>query len=275
MSDRAPPPLRPLRDPPPDAALRTNFAWRYYYSGEFAFSRPAVRHVRHHRIEWAVHLLRSAGEPASRRLLLDAGCGPGEAGLLVARELGGFAEVLGFDVDRAFGPLQGALARANRATARYACGSALALPVRSGVASVVVSLELLEHVPGWRHVLDEMARVLEPGGLLLVSTPNPTGVHARLKRPYARLRGFGALNRAYRRAGDFFERFVPKGEVVGAARAAGLEIVAAARGGHVFTFTPEALLPLVRAAESALERRGRLSALAVTTYVVARKPEAR
>lgn len=272
MSGRAPGRLAALPDPVPDDALRRNFAWRYYYSGEFPFSCAAARHVRHHRIEWAVHLLRAVGGPASRRLLVDVGCGPGEAAVLVARALGGFERVVGFDVDATFGPLLRALAGGNGGTARYVSGSAPALPVRGGAASLVISLELLEHLPARRGVLEEAARVLEPGGLLLASTPNPAGLHSLLKWPYARVRGFAAMNRAYRRAGDFYERFVPLQEVVGAARAAGLETLAAARGGHVFTFAPDALLPLNRAVEGLFERRGWLARLAVTTFVVARKP---
>ncbi len=269
---RAPAPLEPAKLPVPDDALRANFGWRYYYSGEFPFSRPAVRHVRQHRIEWAAHLLGAAGGPASRRLLLDVGCGPGEGALIVARALGGFERVVGLDIDPGFGPLFAALARENGAAARYACGSCLALPAAAGSASLVISFEMLEHVPGWRGFFAEAARVLEPGGLLCASTPNPLAVHSLLKRPYARLRGFEALNRAWRRTGDFYERFIPARELRDAAAAAGLEVAAMARGGHVSTVTPEGALPLHRALEAALERRGRLEAVAATTFIVARKP---
>ena len=46
------------------------------------------------------------------------------------------------------------------------------LPFGDGEFDLIVSFETIEHVPDPETVLDELARVLKPGGLLLVSTPN-------------------------------------------------------------------------------------------------------
>ena len=49
-------------------------------------------------------------------------------------------------------------------------GDAQALGVRSGAFEVVLCTEVLEHLPEPQAAVDEMFRVLEPGGLLLLTT---------------------------------------------------------------------------------------------------------
>src|SRR5207249_4048969 len=46
------------------------------------------------------------------------------------------------------------------------------LPFRNGSFSTVISSELIEHVPDTPEVLAEMRRVLRPGGLLILGTPD-------------------------------------------------------------------------------------------------------
>ena len=52
------------------------------------------------------------------------------------------------------------------------CGDALALPFGEGTVEAVLGLEILEHLPEPEAALRELRRVLAPGGLLIVSTPN-------------------------------------------------------------------------------------------------------
>ncbi len=49
---------------------------------------------------------------------------------------------------------------------------------------VVTLWDVLEHVQDPKDTLTEIARILRPGGLLVVSTPNPTCVEARLFGPH-------------------------------------------------------------------------------------------
>jgi SAM-dependent methyltransferase len=59
-------------------------------------------------------------------------------------------------------------------------GSAMALPFADGCVDVVFSSNLLEHVPDFALVADEMVRVTRPGGLLYLSYTNwlsPWGAH--------------------------------------------------------------------------------------------------
>jgi SAM-dependent methyltransferase len=51
------------------------------------------------------------------------------------------------------------------------CGSALALPFRSGSFDVVAAFDVLEHVDPEKGALSEFMRVLRPGGTLLLSVP--------------------------------------------------------------------------------------------------------
>lgn len=56
-------------------------------------------------------------------------------------------------------------------------GDACALPVRSACMDGVMLFEVLEHVPDPQKVLAEIARVLRPGGVLLVSVPFMYPIH--------------------------------------------------------------------------------------------------
>lgn len=87
-------------------------------------------------------------------------------------------------------------------------GSALALPVRTGSVDVCYSSNVLEHVPDPLQMLDEMVRVVRPGGLVYCSYTlwlSPWGGHetspwhflggARAARRYEREHGRPPKNR--------------------------------------------------------------------------------
>lgn len=99
------------------------------------------------------------------RLVLEVGCGEGYgAALLAARA----AQVTGIDYDAR----TVAHAAATYSSARFLRGNLAALSVRSACVDVVATLQVIEHV--WDHgeFLGECLRVLRPGGLLIVTTPN-------------------------------------------------------------------------------------------------------
>ncbi len=56
------------------------------------------------------------------------------------------------------------------------------LPFRDDSFDVVSCFEVLEHLDDPAGALGEMARVLRPGGSLLLSVPNDAGIKHRLKR---------------------------------------------------------------------------------------------
>jgi len=111
------------------------------------------------------HLLDHLSEDARGPRLLEVGAGEGYGAALLAEQAPG---VLALDYDaRAISHL------ARRYPALDAVRANLAaLPVADAAIDTVVSLQVIEHV--WDHpqFLAECVRVLRPGGLLALSTPN-------------------------------------------------------------------------------------------------------
>lgn len=95
--------------------------------------------------------------------LLDVGCGGG----IMAAHLGGYTHV---GIDRSASALAVATTRGVVAVR----ADAAALPVRDGAVEVVVAGELFEHVTDLEAVVAEVARVLRPGGLVVLDTINAT-----------------------------------------------------------------------------------------------------
>ena len=121
-----------------------------------------VRHAsEQRRLEALVRLL--ALQPGTR--LLDAGCGSGWLADRF-RQLG--AEVWAMDLARQ--GIAGVRHRFPR-LAVYALGDVYHLPFASGSFGVVVLSEVVEHLEDIRAALDEVRRVLQPGGQVAVSVP--------------------------------------------------------------------------------------------------------
>ena len=110
------------------------------------------------------HALRDVAAPAC---VLDVGCGDGTAAGLAAQHNPGH-RMIGLDWSAS------SLRQARRLglTVVRAGVDAPGLPVRSESADVVIMSELIEHLVDPDSALDELFRVLKPGGSLLLSTPN-------------------------------------------------------------------------------------------------------
>ncbi len=101
--------------------------------------------------------------------VLDVGCGMGVQARLWARD---GHRVTGFDLDLELLAAGRERADAESAPISWVRATAGQIPFADGSFDVCLAVELLEHVPHWYECLQEMSRVLRPGGLLLVTTSN-------------------------------------------------------------------------------------------------------
>lgn len=95
-------------------------------------------------------------------LALDLGCGTGYGAAELAA--GGLCVV---GLDRVAPE-----ARVRSSLARFVCADLERLPFAAGRFDVVTSFQVIEHLADARVYLAEIARILAPGGVLLLSTPN-------------------------------------------------------------------------------------------------------
>ena len=89
--------------------------------------------------------------------------------------------------------------RTRETAARYGCrelaGDCAALTVGDASFDAVVSSECIEHTPDPFKSLDEMKRVLKPGGLLVVTTPNKLWYPSLLISMWLRIRKFYGMEK--------------------------------------------------------------------------------
>jgi SAM-dependent methyltransferase len=148
---------------------------------------------------WGEHVARYAlaTRLAVGRRVLDLGCGTGYGTADLARVA---SSALGVDLAAE------AIDYAGRhfPSARFLQCSASAVPFPSGSFDLVTAFEVIEHLQDWRSLLAEAQRVLEPDGLLIVSTPN--------KRYYAEARAKSGPNPFHEHEFEFAEFRTALGE---------------------------------------------------------------
>jgi len=124
------------------------------------------------------HRYHFASRCVGAKRVLDAACGEGYGTALLARTA---AQVTGVDLSAE------AIAHAQQAyaaqrNARFVCAPCTKLPLADASIDVAVSFETIEHIAEQGPFLDEIARVLAPGGVAILSCPN--------KAEYSDKRGF-------------------------------------------------------------------------------------
>jgi 2-polyprenyl-3-methyl-5-hydroxy-6-metoxy-1,4-benzoquinol methylase len=136
---------------------------------KFWNTRPGYPHGRAlRRGEKIVEYLLALG--LERPKILDLGCGMG----WLTGELARYGPTTGIDLsDEAI-----ARARSEYPQATFLAGDVLDLELAEGQFDVVVSQEVIAHVPDQAGYLDRAAQALRPGGYLILTTPNPF-VHRR------------------------------------------------------------------------------------------------
>jgi SAM-dependent methyltransferase len=111
--------------------------------------------------------LRREGIDPRETRLLDIGC---STGILTRHYAEFFGKVVGIDID------DGAVgwARQNRATdnVAYRIGDSMDVPFLAGEFDLVTCTHIYEHVPDAQRMLDEIHRVLRPGGFCFFAAEN-------------------------------------------------------------------------------------------------------
>lgn len=189
-------------------------------------------------------LLDQAAAARRRLRILDVGCGDGAATALLADRAHGHT-VVGADWS------QMALERARRRglTLVRATLDEGGLPLPDQALDVVVFSEVIEHLVDTDAALDELVRVLRPGGSLLLSTPNLAAwfnrglLLAGVQPVFTEV----SLKRIYGRPGTEVVghlRVFTRAALLGLLRGHGLDIVAVR--GAAYHDTPRLLRPLDR-----------------------------
>ncbi|UYK89454.1 glycosyltransferase [Xanthomonas sacchari] len=113
------------------------------------------------------HRYQLACQIVPRRRVLDIACGEGYGSALMARYA---TNVIGVDIDG------DTVAHARKTyinqRLEFLQGSCAAIPVADSSIDVVVSFETIEHHDQHQEMMAEIVRVLSPGGVLLLSSPD-------------------------------------------------------------------------------------------------------
>ncbi len=113
------------------------------------------------------HRYAVAAALAAGKRVLDAASGEGYGSFLLARDA---TSVVGVDVSAE--AVAHARQRYPRSNLRFEAASVTALPLPDASIDLVVSFETIEHLTAQAPMLAEFRRVLAPGGVLVISSPN-------------------------------------------------------------------------------------------------------
>lgn len=207
------------------------------------------------------HLCDSDGLREKR--ILEIGCGRGGLAFWLANQRGAEAEITAADF--AFTAVQKGRHFERQTTTsriRWAVSDIQSIPHRDASFDLVISCETVEHVAEPRKALYELARVLKPGGRLLLTTPNYLGTLG-LYRIYLSLSG-----RVFTEEGQPINNFLLLPVTVAWVKASGLRIKAIDAMGHYLPFPRRPPLQL-----SFLNRpKIVMKWLALHSLIVAEKP---
>lgn len=109
-----------------------------------------------------------ASQLAGGRDVLDAGCGTGYGTEILASA--GATRAVGVDISET--AIEYARESSSREAAEFLTGNLHELPFEDDSFDMAVCFEVIEHVDDQPRAISELRRVLRPGGLLAISSPN-------------------------------------------------------------------------------------------------------
>jgi len=123
----------------------------------FVFTEATVEHLHRYAI---------AGEYVKDKIVLDIACGEGYGSNLLSKNA---RAVTGVDIDAR--TIKAASGKYSKNNLKFIQGRVEDIPAAENSFDVVVSFETLEHSSEHGKIFSEIKRVLKPGGLLIISTP--------------------------------------------------------------------------------------------------------
>ncbi|MFH0816349.1 MAG: methyltransferase domain-containing protein [Methanobacteriota archaeon] len=125
---------------------------------------------------WADKAFGLLGSPAGK-LVADIGCGSGK----YARSLSDRGCVV-VGVDMSGGMLAEAAKKGRNTGCHWARGDAQSLPLKPGSADCALMFLVVHHVPIWQEAISECARLLKPGGTVLLVMTSRSRIRKHLIR---------------------------------------------------------------------------------------------
>ncbi len=125
--------------------------------------------------------------------ILDLGCGPGLFTSPLAKE----NEIVGIDLSLE-------MLRLARPDLKPVKGDGTSLPFQNGSFDLILAIEMLQHLADFRPLLEEILRVLRPGGEFIISSLNPTSVFHRALWSFGGYRGL--FFHSDKKVGSFFKK---------------------------------------------------------------------
>jgi len=166
-------------------------------------------------------------EDLSGRRVLEIGCGRGELACRLASMPDGPRQLVAADFAQSavyLGRKRADVARTSRLS--WVVASMQDIAIRGEQFDTIISCETIEHVPDPQRAMNELRRVLRPGGRLLLTTPNYMG-------PLGAYRGYmRATGRRYTEGGQPICHLTSLPRTMAWVRRAGMRVAAVDAIGH-------------------------------------------
>lgn len=136
---------------------------------EFLAMNNPIRNFRqkHGEFPLILKMLKGHEIDLTGKIIMDMGCGSGFGTELIIQKLRP-SRIIAFDLM----PEQIMLAKKRKLPVEFNVGDATNIDLKNSICNAVFDFGILHHIPLWRKALSEAARVLIPGGALIIEEPH-------------------------------------------------------------------------------------------------------